>query len=366
MSDTPRETRSQQPDANQQAPEIPDEGLLGTETPNDQPEGRAPSSAGPMAPEGSSADPTVPEGSSASEPSAPESSVAEPSAAGSPSDEDPAVSGSGGGESGIAAAPPAAAGSRNDMQPSDAETTAVIDRPSTTDDATQVMPTVDDGDAESRRVTREELYARDDRRGEQERLAAVRAEHEAATTPAEPVPAAAPEADASTTAHQGRRKRMKYPRTTDRFFPSLGLLLLRLTMAVTFGVHGVQKLLSMEQTSQFFESLSLFGMALPYPSILALATGVAEVMIAVSLAFGFLVRFASVGILLISVGALLMVKMTTLPNPLEPGASGIDGELELVLAGGGVLLLCVGGGAWALDRLFRRGRYSKDPQDLMD
>src|SRR5699024_9779873 len=217
-----------------------------------------------------------------------------------------------------------------------------------------------DSGSESRRVTRDELYARDDRRGEQERLAAVRADHEAANAPAEPVPAPVPQEPT------GRRKRLRYPRTTDRFFPSLGLLLLRLTMAVTFGVHGVQKLLSMEQTSEFFGTLTFFGTPLPYPSILALATGVAEVLIAVSLAFGFLVRLASVGILLITVGALLMVRMTTLPNPLEPGASGISGELELVLAGGGALLLCIGGGAWALDRLFRRGRYSKDPQDLMD
>lgn len=229
------------------------------------------------------------------------------------------------------------------------------------DDATQVMDRVDEPESESRRVTRDELYARQDRQGEQDRLAAVRAEHEAATNPAEPVPAPA----ATDEAASGRSKKLKYPRTTDRFFPSLGLLLLRLTMAVVFGVHGVQKLLAMEQTSQFFASLSFFGTPLPYPSILALATGVAEVMIAVSLAFGFLVRFASVGVLLISIGALLMVRMTTLPNPLEAGATGISGELELVLAGVGALLLCVGGGAWALDRLFRRGRYSKDPQDLI-
>lgn len=339
MSDTPRETRSQEPDGTQPSSDP------GTEERTDAPAADQPTA---------SEDVTTQDRTGA--PGSGSSVDPEPTGADADSGTESAASGRGAatGDSGGASTGDSSTG----------DTTPVVNQPSSADEATQVMPAVDESDSDNRRVTRDELYAREDRQGERERLAAVRAEHEAATAPAEPVPAPAPEAEQPPA--QGRRKRLKYPRTTDRFFPSLGLLLLRLTMAVTFGVHGVQKLLTMEQTSEFFGTLTFFGTPLPYPSILALATGVAEVLIAVSLAFGFLVRFASVGILLITIGALLMVRMTTLSNPLEPGASGISGELELVLAGGGALLLCIGGGAWALDRLFRRGRYSKDPQDLMD
>lgn len=226
-------------------------------------------------------------------------------------------------------------------------------------EATRVMPSVESDDtaggtAESRRVTRDELYARADRQGEQERLAAVRAEHQGATTPVAAAPAAP---DSSTTTTPA--KKLKPPRTTDKFFPSLGLFALRVAAAAVMGVHGVQKLLTMEQTSRFFETLTLFGMPLPQASLLALLTGVGEVLIGVALFVGFLTRIAGFGMLLISVGALLMVKLTTLPNPIAPGSQpGFAGETELLLAGAAVLLLCVGGGSWALDRLFRRGRYS--------
>lgn len=231
-------------------------------------------------------------------------------------------------------------------------------------DATMVMPAAEDDPDVEHRITRDELYARQDRQGERERLAAIRAEHEAATGQNEPVaPAGAGgsgAAAATTTAAKPltRKERRQLTPVTDRFFGSLGLLVLRWTLAVAFGAHGVQKLLSMDQTAQFFDSLQLLGMPLPAASALAIATGVAEVMIAVSLIFGFLTRFAGIGMLLIGVGALLMVKWTEVPNPLAAGASGVEGELELILAGAGVLFLCLGAGGWSLDRLFRRDRPS--------
>lgn len=234
------------------------------------------------------------------------------------------------------------------------------DRDAEGGEATRVMPAVDDTETagQSRRVTRDELYSRADRQGEQERLAAVRAGHLAAAEPATATAAGGAAAGtAAGAATTGTGKKRKPPRTTDKFFPSLGLFGLRVAAAAVMGVHGVQKLLTLDQTAQFFGTLKFFGMALPAPSILALITGVAEVLIAVALLFGFLTRIAGFGMLLISVGALIMVKMAVLPNPLAPGASGFSGETELLLAGAAVLLLCVGGGSWALDRLFRRGRY---------
>lgn len=249
----------------------------------------------------------------------------------------------------------AAAGSRADEDPD--RTQAM---PRYEDDApTTTQPAVDDDDA-NRRVSRDELYRR--RPEEADRVAAVRADHAAASTPAEaePTPVAAA-ADTDTTT---KRRKVKPPRTTDKFLGSFGLFVLRIVTGVIMGVHGAQKLFAMEGTVQFFSQLSFFGYPLPQPQILALATGAAEVLIGIALVFGFLTRLCGFGVLLISVGALLMVKMTTLPNPFAISDPGFQGELELMLAAVGLLLLVVGGGGWAIDRLFRRGRYGNPDEQL--
>ncbi|MGD7705088.1 DoxX family membrane protein [Microlunatus sp. Y2014] len=251
----------------------------------------------------------------------------------------------------------AAAGAAGGAAGGAAAAAAADDR--TGDDRTGDDRTGDGGTGESgnRRVTKEELYQREDRRGEQERLAGLRADHAATTTdetPAEPAPAPQPE---------GKRRKSKPPRTTDKVLPSLALFVLRVVVGLTMGVHGVQKLISMEQTASFFESLDFFGVALPQAQLLALLTGAAEVLIGVALIFGFAVRLCGAGVLIITLGAFLMVYLEQLGNPFVAGGEGFAGEKELVLAAVGMLFLCVGGGSWALDRLFRRGRYSKDQLD---
>lgn len=137
--------------------------------------------------------------------------------------------------------------------------------------------------------------------------------------------------------------------STDRFLGSLGLFLIRLIVAVIMGVHGAQKLLDLEGTTQFFATT-----ALPYPEIFALVTAVGEVLIALALLLGLLVRVAGVGVLAISVGALVLVYWYQWP--FQEGTSGFQGELELLLAGAGLLFLCVGGGWWGIDAAMRRGR----------
>ncbi|MVA76950.1 DoxX family membrane protein [Auraticoccus sp. F435] len=136
---------------------------------------------------------------------------------------------------------------------------------------------------------------------------------------------------------------------TDRFLGSLGLFLLRLVTAAVMGVHGAQKLLDIDGTTQFFTST-----ALPYPEVFALVTAIGEVLIALALLLGLLVRVAGLGVLAISVGALVLVHWYR--NPFVAGQSGFQGELELVLAGVGLLLACVGGGWWGIDAALRRGR----------
>ncbi|MDN5571627.1 MAG: DoxX family protein [Propionibacteriaceae bacterium] len=142
-------------------------------------------------------------------------------------------------------------------------------------------------------------------------------------------------------------------RSTDRFGPSLGLFLLRLVTAAIMGVHGIQKLLNLPGTTAMLEQTMI-----PYPSIMAIVIGAAEVAIAIALVFGLMTRIAGLGVALIAGGALAFVRWGNW-NPFVTGQSGFTGELELLLAAVGVLLLFTGGGGWAVDRGFRTRRAAE-------
>lgn len=140
-------------------------------------------------------------------------------------------------------------------------------------------------------------------------------------------------------------------RNTDKFLPSLGLFLLRLVTAAIFGIHGVNKLLNIPATTDMIGRTLL-----PYPSILAVVVGAAEVAIAIALVFGLLTRVAGLGVVLITVGALVFVLWGQSWSPFAAGEAGFIGELELLLAAVGVLFMSVGAGGWAVDRGFRARR----------
>ncbi|WP_052462700.1 DoxX family membrane protein [Nigerium massiliense] len=139
-------------------------------------------------------------------------------------------------------------------------------------------------------------------------------------------------------------------RTTDTFWGSLGLFLLRAVTAFIMGVHGAQKLLNRSAATDLFSNTIL-----PYPRYLALGVGVLEVLIAVALLVGLLTRLAGLGVTLVTGGALALVLWGAW-SIFQPGQSGFIGELELLLAAVGLLLLFLGGGGWSLDRAFRRRR----------
>ena len=208
-----------------------------------------------------------------------------------------------------------------------------------TAESTQVLQ-LDDPEAAARREREAALAA-------EAELARIRAEERAArdralgTIRSEPQPQ--PVAVATATV-----------RTTDKFFASLGLFLLRLVTAAVIGTHGAQKLLDIPATQTFFENVGL-----PYANYLAWGVGAAEVLAAVALVFGFLTRVAGAGIAAIAISALTLVKWGFV-SPFVQGQAGFTGELELLLAGVGVLLLLLGGGGWGIDSGIRRGRQQTD------
>lgn len=145
--------------------------------------------------------------------------------------------------------------------------------------------------------------------------------------------------------------------TTDRWHGAFALFVLRLVCAAIFGVRSWQHLINLGATREFFGRTML-----PYPQWAALATGIGEALIALSLVIGLLVRVAGLGMMIITVGALVFVLWAPF-HLFAQGAAGFVGEHELLLAAAGLLFLLLGGGGWGADRMFRSNKSKGLPDD---
>ncbi len=146
-----------------------------------------------------------------------------------------------------------------------------------------------------------------------------------------------------------------HKRTNDKFWGSLGLFLLRVVLAGIFTIRGLDILTDIPAAQAEFAKTILADYP-PGPQVMAIVTGVASLLIALSLLLGLLTRVAGLGIALIAGGALVLVYWGPTWSPFVPGQPGFLGEYELLLAAMGILLMCIGGGGWSLDRSFRAGR----------
>lgn len=103
--------------------------------------------------------------------------------------------------------------------------------------------------------------------------------------------------------------------------PDLGLLLIRLSVAVVFLNHGIGKFVNLDNSIAFFGDLGL-------GAIFVYLVGAVEIIGALMLLFGFGTQGAGLALAAVMVGSLLLVKL--------PGAFG-KWELDLVM-----LLLSLG------------------------
>lgn len=142
-------------------------------------------------------------------------------------------------------------------------------------------------------------------------------------------------------------------RTTDKFFPSLGLFLLRLVVALIFGIRAVQHFTNLQATTDLIATTWI-----PEPGIMALVLCGGEILIAAGLLLGVLTRVAGFGVAAVAGGALVFV-LWGASNPFVEGQFGFVGEYELVLVAVGLLYILVGGGAWSVDGSFRRARQRR-------
>ncbi|HML49899.1 MAG TPA: DoxX family membrane protein, partial [Propionicimonas sp.] len=167
----------------------------------------------------------------------------------------------------------------------------------------------------------------------------------AAETMVDGTPTAAP---APAAAAPAPVKAMK--QKTDRFWGSLGLFLVRLALAVIFGVRGTQMLLDPTATQKLFGST-----ALPSPDLMGVITAAACLLIAVSMVMGLATRYSAAGATLIAVGSLAFYYWGSFSVFVE-GQFGFLGESSLLIAAVGLLLVFIGGGGWSLDRSLRSAR----------
>ena len=215
----------------------------------------------------------------------------------------------------------------------DDEKTQVVAAGSDGDDeseATKVQPVPEDPEAERRRETERRRAEREAALGKRRRRDDKADAQTAPTAPPRP------------------------PRTTDKAFGSLGLFVLRLVIAGVMALHGVAKVLDIQGTIGMVEG-TLLGQMTGQGVILGYALAIGELLIAVALLFGLATRFAGVGLMAITIMALVFVHWTGNPfNGYE-----LDGEVPLILAGVGFLFLCVGAGGWSADRALRRNRAQR-------
>ncbi len=224
----------------------------------------------------------------------------------------------------------------------DSERTSVIDdnvfRPDS--ETTRV---VDDREFEEERRRRELAEQRARERADRQ---AIEAERQRRAAHAEPEPEQVAEPAPK--------------RTTDKVMASLGLFLFRLIVGGILGVHGFQHLAQRDLTLRAVQ-------ALPLPSGYAQSgvwvLGICECIAAVCIILGLFTRVAGAGIIAIMVLSLTFIFW---------GSSaifktmGFKGELELLLAACGVLLLFLGAGGWSIDAAYRRSRAAAKAEEVGD
>ncbi|PIE21013.1 MAG: hypothetical protein CSA64_04060 [Arachnia propionica] len=139
-------------------------------------------------------------------------------------------------------------------------------------------------------------------------------------------------------------------RSTDGFFGSFGLFVLRLVAAAILGVIGYQILTPVDRTVEFLSQTMI-----PEPRLVAWILGFTLGAMALLLVIGLMQRFVGLLMMLLGIGSLVFIRWGNF-LPFVPGQEGFIGDRDLLLAAVGLLLLTLGGGAWGIDGAIRRGR----------
>ncbi|MCC2594398.1 DoxX family membrane protein [Tessaracoccus sp. OS52] len=142
-----------------------------------------------------------------------------------------------------------------------------------------------------------------------------------------------------------------YKVSTDRFFSSLCLFVLRLVTAAVVGIAGYQILTGIDGAAQFLSQQPL----IPEPRLVAWIAGFSFAVMALLLVIGMIQRVVGFVLFAVSVAVLVLLRWGRF-SVFTEGVLGFYGDRELLLAGIGLVLLGVGGGLWGVDGAFRKAR----------
>ena len=147
-------------------------------------------------------------------------------------------------------------------------------------------------------------------------------------------------------------------RATDKAMASLGLFLFRLIVGGVLGVHGFQHLTQRDLTLRAVQTLPLSS---GYAQTGVWVLGICECVAAVCIILGLFTRVAGAGVIAITVLALAFIFWGSFAIF---KTMGFKGELELLLAGCGALLLFLGAGGWSIDAAYRHSRAAAKAEEV--
>ena len=123
-----------------------------------------------------------------------------------------------------------------------------------------------------------------------------------------------------------------------------GLLALRLALAL-FVLHGVQKLTSLDATTQFFASVGV-----PAPGLTAMAVGTIELLGGLAVLLGIGTRYAGVLLAFVMLGAIATTDVAAVLNAgLPMGLLNMD--LEWIYLFATIAIVLMGPGHYSLERM---------------
>jgi putative oxidoreductase len=128
----------------------------------------------------------------------------------------------------------------------------------------------------------------------------------------------------------------------------------RLLIAAIFLVSGFSKLTDLPGTVEH-----MAAMRIPYPDTLAVVAGCAELLGAVAIAFGFLTRIASAGLILFMIPTTLVFHAFWNFAGQERLPQMVNFMKNLAIIGGLSVLMAQGAGRFSLDYRMRRARVRR-------
>lgn len=142
--------------------------------------------------------------------------------------------------------------------------------------------------------------------------------------------------------------------TNEKFFPALGLFVLRLVFGILIGVRGVQVILNQPEVIR-----QLLPLSLPSTDLIALSLGIVLVVLAVMLIFGFGARFAGILVTAIAIAYGVVFIWKSFSGLWLGDLEGLQGEYIALSAAVGFLFATVGAGGWSIDGGIRRSHLER-------